>query len=56
MNEISKQRDAFHTQLTSFQHVFDQLQQENKSLKDEVNTNIHSNTFHLLLVKDQFKE
>ena len=37
MNDIIKQRDAFHTQLTSFQHVYEQLPEENRSLKDEVN-------------------
>ena len=37
MNELAKQRDTLHTQLTSFQHVYEQLQDENTSLKDEVN-------------------
>jgi len=37
MNEIVKQRDELHTQLTSFQHLYEELQQENKSLKEEVN-------------------
>jgi hypothetical protein len=37
MNDLIKQRDTFYTQLTSFQHVYEQLQEENASLKDEVN-------------------
>jgi hypothetical protein len=39
MNDLTKQRDTYHTQLTSFQHVYEQLQDENSSLKDEVNRN-----------------
>jgi FtsZ-binding cell division protein ZapB len=37
MEDLTKQRDTLHTQLSSFQHVYEQVQQENKSLKEEVN-------------------
>ena len=56
MNEIIKQRDTFHTQLTSFQHVYEQIQQENKSLKEEVNLSFDCRSFSLSLVEDQFQE
>jgi len=36
MDEIVKEQDTLHTQLTSFQNLSEQLQQENQALKQEV--------------------
>ena len=36
MNDILKQRDQFHNQIISLQNDFEQVQQENKALKEEV--------------------
>jgi hypothetical protein len=36
MDDTVKQRDTFHTQLTSFQDVYEQLKLENKALREEV--------------------
>lgn len=36
MEDILNQRNEFHTQLTSLQNEYEQNQQENKALKEEV--------------------
>jgi hypothetical protein len=36
MDELFKQRDELHSQLTSQQNEFEQIQHENKALKEEV--------------------
>jgi membrane protein insertase Oxa1/YidC/SpoIIIJ len=36
MDEILKQRDELHKQLTSLQNEYEQMQQENKALNEEV--------------------
>ena len=51
MHEIVKQRDAMHTQLSSFQHACEQMQQENNSLKDEVEFYIRKIRFFFYSVK-----
>ncbi len=39
MDEAVKERDTYQMQLTTFQHLYEELQQEKKSLIDEVNQN-----------------
>ncbi len=36
MDNVLKQRDELHSQLTSLQNAFEQIEQENKALKEEV--------------------
>ena len=55
MDNILKQRTELHTQLTTLQNEHKQIQQENKSLKDEVCLRISVLSFTFIDYLDQIK-
>jgi hypothetical protein len=55
MDDIIKQRDECHSQLTSLQNEFQHIQHENKALKDEVLISYLILSLFLCFIKDKIQ-